>query len=90
MGAWQSFIERKTLREASERLQPPISAIQKGDNAVMHFERCQLWEPVEGCPSDHFDAGFGDSAQQPHSSYQQGNDQSRSSASFALTGTGAW
>ena len=71
VGAWQSLTGRNpgnTLGEAAERLQPPTERDPEGrQRGDVLRAMPTVWEPVVARPSDHFDAGFGDAAQQPHS-----------------------
>ena len=71
VGAWQIFTERNsgnTLREAAERLQPPSERDPEGrQRGDVPRAMPTVWGPVAARPSDHFGAGFGDAAQQPHS-----------------------
>ena len=71
VGAWQSLTGRNpgnTLGEAAERLQPPTERDPEGrQRGDVLRAMPTVWEPLAARPSDHFDAGFGDAAQQPHS-----------------------
>ena len=69
----------------------PPSAIQKGGHAVMYHERASFVEASASASLWPFRRKLRRCrATTAQCSRQQGDDQSRSSALFALRGTGAW